>query len=199
MNVNLVMNRWDLSVRRYHAWMHETNYVNKTILAFMFASLTGLGAFIKIYTPLSPIPFTAQTFFVLMSGVMLGKYWGPYSQMLYVGIGIAGVPWFAGGTSGLVVVTGATGGYLIGFVFASAFLGFMSEGRATNRETKSLIGLNIIASLMILTSGTLGLVALGFPPSQAILFGFLPFLITDTVKSFVAGGASVMLTSKMPY
>jgi len=199
MNVNVVMNRWDLWVRRYHAWKHETTYVNMTILTLAFAALTGLGAFIKIYTPISPIPFTAQTFFVLMSGVLLGKYWGAYSQLLYIGIGVAGVPWFVGGASGLEVLTGATAGYLFGFVLASAFLGWMTEGNRANRETKSLFGLNIVASLMILTSGTFGLVALGFTLQQAILFGFLPFLVTDGIKSFVAGGASVMLTSRMPY
>ncbi len=199
MNVNVAMNRWDLSVRRYHAWKHETTYVNMTLLALAFAALTGLGAFIKVYTPISPIPFTAQTFFVLMSGVLLGKYWGAYSQMLYIGIGVAGVPWFVGGASGAEVLTGATAGYLFGFVLASAFLGWMTEGGIQNRETKSLVGLNIVASLIILTSGTFGLVALGFTLEQAILFGFLPFLVTDGIKSFVAGGTSVMMTSRLPY
>ena len=82
------INKWNNMVHNYHSWRFNTSYAHKVMLAFMFAGLTGLGAFIKVYTPISPVPFTLQTFFVLMSGVMLGRYWGGLSQGLYVLIGL---------------------------------------------------------------------------------------------------------------
>ena len=51
-----------------------------------------------------------------MAGVLLGRGWGGFSQLLYVVLGAAGVPWFAGGARGLSVLIGPSGGYFIGFI-----------------------------------------------------------------------------------
>ncbi|MCI0497981.1 MAG: biotin transporter BioY [Thermoplasmata archaeon] len=194
MHVHAGMNVWNSAVRRYHQWRLETSHVNMTILALVFAGLTGMGAFLRVYTPYSPVPFTAQTFFVLLSGVMLGKHWGAASQSLYIAIGAAGMPWFAGGNAGVDVLFGATGGYLVGFVLASEALGYAVDGRAVAGSVSSLVGTMFVASLAILACGTLGLVALGFTPAQALLYGFLPFLGAEAVKAALAGGAAVYLT-----
>lgn len=189
------LNRWDRAVCRYHEWRLETTHVNMTLLALVFAGLTGLGAFIRVYTPISPIPFTAQTFFVLLSGIMLGHRWGAASQMLYVSLGLAGVPWFAGGHAGVGVLMGPTGGYLVGFILASAFLGHVVDARDVIRGAPALVGLMLLASLLVLTSGTIWLVALGLTPAQALLYGFLPFLAVEAVKATLAGGTATFLTS----
>ncbi len=97
------------------------------------ALLTALCAQISIPLPGDPVPLTGQTFAVLLTGAALGANRGASAQGLYVGLGLFGLPVYADGESGLNVVFGATGGYLVGFVFASALVGRLAElgGTAT--------------------------------------------------------------------
>ncbi|MCK4969289.1 MAG: biotin transporter BioY, partial [Thermoplasmata archaeon] len=106
--------------QEFYDWRDSAETVQMLMLAFIFACLTGLGAFMRVYTPWTPVPFTAQVFFVLLSGTVLGSRYGGLSQMMYVLLGVLGVPWFAGGEGGYDYVVGATGGYLVGFVLAAS-------------------------------------------------------------------------------
>ncbi|UCG41646.1 MAG: biotin transporter BioY, partial [Acidimicrobiia bacterium] len=90
------------------------------IAVFGFALLTGLTALWEIPLPFTPVPITGQTFAILLAGATLGLRAGAASQLLYLAMGIVGVPFFAGGSSGWEVVTGPTVGYLVGFVAAAA-------------------------------------------------------------------------------
>ena len=81
----------------------------------------------QIYIPLVPVPFTGQTFGVLLTAGALGFRRGVAASALYVLLGIVGLPVFAEGKHGLDIVLGATGGYLIGFVLASAIVGRLAE------------------------------------------------------------------------
>ena len=111
-------------------WRFELSIPKKLALALGIAGLTGLVAQFRFYIPWSPVPITGQTFAVLLAGVLLGKWWGGASLAIYAGIGAAGVPWFAPQTGmpifsngGIDVLRGASGGYIIGFIFAALFLG----------------------------------------------------------------------------
>jgi biotin transport system substrate-specific component len=84
--------------------------------AVAFALLTWVGA--NIYIPLVPVPVTLQTLFVLLAGSIAGARSGLLAQTLYVGGGALGLPLFAGGISGLAVLGGPTGGYLVSFLVA---------------------------------------------------------------------------------
>src|SRR3954447_19786187 len=89
-------------------------------LALVIAAvvLTALCAQISFYLPGNPVPVTGQTFAVLLSGAALGANRGATAMLLYILVGMIGVPVFADGNHGVDVVTGATGGYLIGFLAA---------------------------------------------------------------------------------
>src|SRR5688572_31687423 len=87
-------------------------------LVFAGALLTVLGAQIAIPVPPSPVPVTGQTLAVVIAGAALGWRRGAASQLLYVAMGLV-LPVYADGASGLDVVWGATGGYLVGFVVAA--------------------------------------------------------------------------------
>ncbi|MFA6414125.1 MAG: biotin transporter BioY, partial [Syntrophales bacterium] len=76
--------------------------------ASMFGALTAAGAYIMI--PLPPVPITLQTFFVSLAGALLGGYLGAMSQVVYVLLGVIGLPVFAGGKAGAGVLLGPTGG-----------------------------------------------------------------------------------------
>jgi biotin transport system substrate-specific component len=91
------------------------------VYASMFGSLTAIGAYIMI--PLPPVPITFQTLFLNLAGALLGGYLGALSQVVYILLGVIGLPVFAGGKAGLGVLLGPTGGYLFGFVLAALVVG----------------------------------------------------------------------------
>lgn len=94
--------------------------VRSITLCSLFAALTAIGAFIKI--PLPIIPFTLQFFFTALAGVLLGSRKGGISQMIYVLVGLAGVPVFTKG-GGIQYVLEPTFGYLIGFIVCAYAIG----------------------------------------------------------------------------
>jgi biotin transport system substrate-specific component len=99
-------------------YQEETMKVRNLILVALFAALTAVGAFIKIPMPIAPI--TLQTLFCMMAGMLLGPWLGSLSQVVYVVIGLAGVPVFTGG-GGPGYIFQPTFGYLVGLI-AGAFL-----------------------------------------------------------------------------
>ena len=90
----------------------------------LFAALTAIGAWISI--PIPPVPFTFQVLFVLLAGAVLGSARGGLSQIVYVLLGVIGLPVFAGGASGPGVLFGPTGGYIFGFIVAAFVVGALS-------------------------------------------------------------------------
>ena len=82
-------------------WRYELSIPKKLALALGMAALTGLLAQARVQLPWSPVPVTGQTFAVLLAGVLLGRWWGGISLAIYTGLGMAGVPWFAGLNGGL--------------------------------------------------------------------------------------------------
>ena len=151
-----------------------------------FVILTSLGAFVRIPLPFTPVPLTLQTFFVLLSGAILGANLGALSQIIYLLLGIGGIPIFANAGSGSVYIWGPTGGYILGFIFASFFIGkVIRMGDKINYG--GLFIRMCLADLVILFSGVLWLKALwGFNLSKAIWLGLVPFLPVDLIKIAVA-------------
>ena len=86
--------------------------LDKTLCRVMgvltFVILTSLGAFVRIPLPFSPVPITLQTFFVLLSGALLGSNLGTISQLSYLLLGASGLPVFTGAGSGLFYLLGPT-------------------------------------------------------------------------------------------
>ncbi len=155
-------------------------------LASLFASLTSLGAYIVI--PLWPVPVTMQTFFLYLAIVIGGWKVATLSQVIYLAVGLAGLPVFAGAKSGVQAFLGPTGGYLIGFVFASLVGGLLLVKEKS--RIRILISL-IVATLIIYIFGYLYLslwlhlikgeeIASAF--YTAFTVGILPFLIGDVLK-----------------
>ena len=178
-------------------WRSETSFINKIILASIMACITGIMAQIVLPLPWTPVPITAQTFAVLIAGILLGRYWGGLSMVIYLLIGFAGVPWFTGMTGGVGVITGATGGFLIGFILTALFLGYFSDNYINARGFKSMLFLLLVSNFaFIYIPGLIGLgvwlyVVNGTIPGiwTLIAMGLLPFLIGDMIK--IVGAASL--------
>mgnify|MGYP000241637547 CR=1 FL=1 len=147
------------------------------------AALTGLAAQVAI--PLWPVPVTLQTLTVLLAGAALGPMRGAAAMLLYLGVGAAGVPWFAQQTSGIGFVTF---GYVIGFVLAAALVGALAR-RGADRTVTGTIGVMVLGNLLIYAVGVPYLaVALGVDLGQAISMGATPFLVGDALKILLAAG-----------
>jgi biotin transport system substrate-specific component len=193
--------------KRYslYKWRSETSFINKVILAFFMACVTGIMAQLIIPLPWTPVPVTAQTFAVLMAGVLLGRWWGGISQIIYLVAGLLGLNWFAGLTGGYTVLFGATGGYLVGFILVALFLGYFSDRYVEARKFRPMLGLMLFANFaLIYLPGLLGLglwmyLVKGSYPSIFTLLsmGLLPFLLGDLVKIGGAAALTKMVTPKI--
>jgi len=200
------MNKYKYARYSFFKWRYELNLVHKIVLALSFACLTGLLAQVRFYLPWSPVPLTGQTFAVLLSAIVLGKWWGGISQGLYLGIGLAGMPWFAGLHGGLGVLTGATGGYLVGFVLAAFFLGYCVDTYVKSRNTLTMFALMMFANFVIVFGvGLLGLYSwLSLSGVTVDLWGLLvmglfPFLLGDLIKIGIAAAIAGSITPKQAY
>ncbi|MDG9716844.1 biotin transporter BioY [Streptomyces sp. DH24] len=149
------------------------------------AALTGLAAQIAVPVPGSPVPVTGQTFAALLVGTALGAGRGFLSLALYALVGMAGVPWFAGGTSGAAA---PSFGYILGMILASTVVGALAR-RGADRSVLRMAGTMLLGEAIIYAVGVpyLG-VATGMSASAAIAAGLTPFLIGDALKAALAMG-----------
>jgi biotin transport system substrate-specific component len=158
------------------------------VLVCAGAALTAIAAQVEV--PLWPVPITGQTLAVLLVGSSLGALRGTLSMLLYAVLGIVGLPVFSGAASGMGVVLGPTGGYIVGFVLAAALTGWIAQRSWDRRVLRSLLG---FAGGTVVTFA-IGLpwlaVTLGLDLQQTLEAGLFPFIIGGIVKSVIA--ASVM-------
>jgi len=154
-----------------------------------FALVTALAAQIRFPLPGTPIAITGQTFGVLLAGVALGSRAGAGSMLLYVTLGAVGLPFFAGGEGGWTYATGASFGYLAGFIAAAWLVGRLAEQRR-DRSIRTAIPAFLIGSAAVYTLGVTWLWATveSVPTLGAALSaGMYPFLAGDLVKAILAG------------
>ncbi len=157
--------------------------------------LVALFAQISIDLPFTPVPITGQTFAVLLVGALLGSQRGAAALTAYLVEGVAGLPFFAGGESGIVILAGPKGGYLVGFVAAAFVVGWLAE-RGWDRRIPTTALAMLIGNVIIYLFGVLRLGALiGF--DKAPTLGLLPFIPGDLIKLALAA-ALLPLGWKLP-
>ena len=145
-----------------------------------FALLTAIAALIRIPLPFTPVPITMQTFVVLLSGVILGGRKGTISQIIYVSAGIAGLPIFAGMTSGIALLAGSTGGFLVGFIVAPKVIGLvLGESKERGRLILALIAGTV--TIFLLGNAWL-LILMNGDVAKPLSLGFIPFLPGAVIK-----------------
>ncbi|GAA0653748.1 biotin transporter BioY [Streptomyces thermocarboxydovorans] len=159
--------------------------VRDTALMLGGAALTGLAAQIAVPVPGSPVPVTGQTFAALLVGTALGARRGLLSLAVYALAGIAGMPWFAGGASGIGM---PSFGYIIGMMLAAAAVGALAR-RGADRSAWRMAGTMLLGEAIIYAVGVPYLaLATGMSASAAIAAGLTPFLIGDALKAALAMG-----------
>lgn len=148
------------------------------LLALLGAGVLALGA--QLSVPLWPVPATAQSLVVLLLGALLGWRVGLLAVGLYLMAAALGLPVLANGRSGLAVMRGATGGYLVGFAVAVV----LAERAAAGPWVGRLAWL-ALAHLVLLALGTVWLA--GFlGAGRAWQVGFVNFLPGAALKVVLA-------------
>lgn len=175
--------------------LYNMSWTHRLLLSSVFALATALAAMVKIFLPWTPIPITLQTFVVLAAGIMLGRWWGALSQVLYVGSGAAGLPIFAGMAGGIGSLVGPTGGYLVGFIVTAFVVGVVCEKQRSRGFAFVPTFLSLTAIYIVLIYGV-GVAHLGWWTSQVqgswpsigslLMLGVVPFLVGDAIKLVLA-------------
>ena len=161
--------------------------VRTVALVVGFALLTAAAAQVSIPLPWTPVPLTGTTFAVLLAGATLGWKAGTASQLLYNVLALAGLPFYQDANSGWTYATGATGGYLVGFVVAAALVGLLAE-RHQDRSVVTAVPAMLAGTAVIYLFGVAWLAhVLGADATTALEKGMLPFVIGDAVKLVAAG------------
>jgi biotin transport system substrate-specific component len=158
--------------------------VRHAVLIVLGTAAVALTA--QIYIPTTPVPFTGQTFGVLVVGGALGFRRGAAALLLYLAIGALGAPIYAEGRAGVDIVFGATGGYLIGFVAAAAVVGRLAE-LGWDRRLGAALATMLVGTAIIYAFGVPWLkAATGMSWSESIATGLTPFLLWDLAKLAIA-------------
>jgi len=173
--------------RRVLADLLPGTLVRDIALVLGVAALTALAAQLRIPIPGLPVPVTGQTFAVLLGAAAIGPVRGALAQVLYLTLGMVGLPVFTGGASGAEVVLGASGGYIVGFVVASLVVGALAR-RGLDR--------GVLGTVLAFAAGTATIYAIGVPwlavttgmaPGAALVAGAGVFLVGDAIKAALAG------------
>lgn len=164
----------------------RTGVLPRAIAIVVGAGLVAAAAQVSIPLPFTPVPITGQTFAVLLVGASLGALDGTASLALYLLAGIAGAPIYADGAHGWAVVTSASGGYLVGFVVASALTGALAQRRWDRRFSSSVAAM-LCGNVVIYLFGLWWLsLELDTGLEKTLELGLYPFVVGDLLKLYLA-------------
>jgi biotin transport system substrate-specific component len=159
--------------------------VRDAVLVLGGAAFVGLLAQLSIPLSFTPVPLSLGTFAVLLTGAALGPVRGALSIGIYLLAGMAGMPWFAGQTSGWGF---PSFGYIIGLVLAGALVGWLAS-RGGDRTPLRTVRTMVLGNLVIYAVGVPYLMgATGMDLATGIEKGVVPFLVGDAIKIVIAAG-----------
>ena len=167
--------------------------IHQMILVSLFAALTAAGAFVSI--PIGLVPISLQNLFTFLSGMVLGSRLGTFSQLIYILLGVVGLPVFSGFRGGLGVLLGPTGGFLTGFVISACIIGKLIE-KIDDARIWSYFVIGLLGIIIIYACGVTQLLIvteIGF--KEAVIVGVVPFLPGDLLKLIIASFLAVRIVS----
>lgn len=165
----------------------DYGWTRRVALIALFVGLTIISAQVKLYFG-SPVPVTLQVLVVLLAGLTLGARDGALSQMVYVGLVALNLP-IDTNLAGAAALSGATAGYLVGFIPAAFVTGWLAEHGAKRVWQRWLAG--IVGVMVIYALGVTVLRAVtGMTWSEAFAAGIAPFVVLDLIKAVIAAGLS---------
>jgi len=166
----------------------DLNRATAVAYSAAFIGLIALGSWVSI--PFIPVPLTLQTLFVLLAGAVM-KRMAVLPLTLYLILGISGLPLFHNGVSGIGVLLGPTGGYIIGFIPAALLTGLAYERESRRVRITGLV----LSTALIYAFGLAWLCwSSGMGLMAAAVIGMVPFLPGDAIKLY----AAYMIAERLP-
>ena len=168
------------------------------IYTALFAALTAVGAFLQI--PVKPVAITLQFLFTAMAAVLLGRRYGALSQLVYVALGLVGLPIFTNG-GGLGYVFQPSFGFLVGLIPCAWVIGYLSR----KRDGAAWVAVSCCAGLAVLYLIGVPYMALilnvylgkGLDLKAILMAGMVPFLPGDALKIAVAAAVCPVLRQRL--
>src|SRR5882724_5992102 len=160
------------------------DWTRSVSLVFAFSLLTALAA--QIVIPIGPVPITAQTFAVLLTGALLGSRLGAMAMIIYMLEGASGLPFFYGGHGGITHLLGSTGGYLVAFPAAAFVTGAFAENGWDKRFLTAVAAMAAGSAIIIVAGWAWFTFVTHTAPGVAFKLTVAPFLIGDVIKILLA-------------
>jgi len=160
------------------------DWTRSVSLVFVFSLLTALAA--QIVIPIGPVPITAQTFAVLLTGALLGSRWGAMAMIVYLLEGASGLPFFYGGHGGITHLLGPTGGYLVAFPAAAFVTGAFAENGWDKRFLTAFAAMAVGSAIIMVAGWSWFSFVTHTAPGAAFKLSVAPFLIGDVIKIALA-------------
>lgn len=185
--------------------MKNKSLSKKASLTALFSALICATAFIQIPLPTIGVPIVIQDMTAILAGMLLGPLYGTLSVLLFLVVGIIGLPVFSGKAGFHVISQGLTGGFLVGYLLAAFLAGlcmqlFYKPGKnekSTKAAFKSWLVLffaAVIATVALFTLGIARFMAISEKSFiQSISLVLLPFLPGNLIKL----GLVVILTKRL--
>jgi biotin transport system substrate-specific component len=168
------------------AFFPRSSLLTDVLLVLAGTGFVALAAQVKINLSFTPVPITGQTFAVVLVGASLGALLGLASLALYLFVGALGAPIYANGQHGWDVLTGPTGGYIVGFVFAAFLTGYLAQQR-WDRRFSSAVAAMLTGSVVIYLIGLPWLAAkIDTGLEDTLEAGLYPFVVGDLLKLYLA-------------
>lgn len=174
--------------------MNRTRLQSLIIIA-LFAAIIGILAQVAVPLPFG-VPITGQTLAIGLAATILGSRHGTYASILYIIMGAIGIPVFSQMTSGIGIVVGPTGGFIVGFIPAAYLIGKYLE--ITSFTITNAFIANVIGMFVTLIFGTAWLKFVAdLTWTAAFLGGFAPFIIVGLIKAFLASWIGIIVRNRL--
>jgi biotin transport system substrate-specific component len=165
----------------------RSSLLTNVLLVLAGTAFVAIAAQVSISLPFTPVPITGQTFAVVLVGASLGALLGLASLGLYLFVGALGAPVYADQQHGWAVLTGPTGGYIVGFVLAAVLTGFLAQ-RRWDRHFNSAVAAMLSGNVVIYLVGLPWLAAkIDAGLEDTLEAGLYPFVVGDLLKLYLAG------------
>lgn len=165
--------------------------VRSMAMCALFAAITAVLS--QIVIPIGPVPISLSTLAVFLAGGLLGARDGTVSQLIYVLLGIVGVPVFSGFSGGLGKIAGPTGGYILGYIFMALVIGLLIP-HCRNR-LRYILPVFVLGLIVCYAFGTVWYMVLTHTGiGAAMMTCVIPFLPGDAAKIALAGVLTVKLS-----
>ena len=174
--------------------------LRKKMLVSLFAALLCVSSYVII--PIGPVPVTLQVLFVLLAGAILGAEMGALSVVIWIMLGSFGLPVFAGGKAGPMVLLGPTGGYLLGFVICAWIVGKLTSNHASSKiRTGAAMLLGLFVAYAVGLAGFMAsftyFLHKPMTVQQALPIAVFPFVPFDLVKVVLGAWLAPTLISAL--